>query len=141
VIVGLAEDLDSEADALAALQVAEVERRLRYPEAFEQTRRGAFLDGFSLHAGIRYALAVLMRSRYRSRCRWAELVREHAALRASESALREREEYLATTLDSIGDGVIATDAENCIVRMNPVAELLTGWNLAEAKSRPLGEVF
>jgi len=71
----------------------------------------------------------------------AELVREHAALRASESALREREEYLATTLDSIGDGVIATDAENCIVRMNPVAELLTGWNLAEAKSRPLGEVF
>jgi hypothetical protein len=53
VIVGFDEDLDSEADALAALQAAEVERRQRYPEPFEQTRRGAFLDGFSLHAGVR----------------------------------------------------------------------------------------
>jgi Putative transposase len=53
VIVGFDEDLDSQADALAALQAAEVERRLRYPEPFEQARRGAFLDGFSLHAGIR----------------------------------------------------------------------------------------
>jgi Putative transposase len=35
------------------LQAAEVERRSRYPEPFEQARRGAFLDGFSLHAGIR----------------------------------------------------------------------------------------
>jgi hypothetical protein len=53
VIVGFDEDLDSQADALAALQAAEVERRLRYHEPFEQARRGAFLDGFSLHAGIR----------------------------------------------------------------------------------------
>jgi len=51
VIVGF--DEDSEADALATLQAAEVERRLAHLEPFEQSRRGAFLDGFSLHAGIR----------------------------------------------------------------------------------------
>src|SRR6266568_3230842 len=52
-LVGPDEDLASEEDALAALQAAEVERRLRYPEPFEGRKRGAFLDGFSLHAGAR----------------------------------------------------------------------------------------
>ena len=47
------EDGETEEDALAALQAAEVDRRLRYPERFEQTRRSAYVDGFSLHAGVR----------------------------------------------------------------------------------------
>jgi PAS domain S-box-containing protein len=57
------------------------------------------------------------------------------------AALRESEESLATTLDSIGDAVIATDTDGRVVRMNPVAEELTGWRLAEARARPLVEVF
>jgi len=52
-LVGHDDDLASEEDALAALQAAEVERRLRYPEPFEGRKRGAVLDGFSLHAGVR----------------------------------------------------------------------------------------
>jgi hypothetical protein len=46
------EDGETE-DALAALQAAEVDRRLQYPERFEQTRRSAYVDGFSLHTGVR----------------------------------------------------------------------------------------
>ncbi len=62
-------------------------------------------------------------------------------LRRSEAALRESRENLATTLRSIGDGVIATDAEGVIVYMNPVAEALTGWTETEVRGRPLSEVF
>lgn len=60
---------------------------------------------------------------------------------AAEKALRESEENLAITLDSIGDAVIATDAGRKVVRMNSVAQALTGWSLAEAKGRRLCEVL
>ena len=59
----------------------------------------------------------------------------------AEQALHEREKYLAVTLNSIGDAVIATDASGCITQMNDVAETLTGWDRADAYGRPLRDVF
>ncbi|MEY4883577.1 MAG: hypothetical protein RIS34_1431, partial [Pseudomonadota bacterium] len=59
----------------------------------------------------------------------------------TESALRQSEENLAITLQSIGDAVIATDSAGLITRMNPTAERMTGWPLADAAGRPLTEVF
>jgi len=44
-------------------------------------------------------------------------------------------------LQSIGDAVIVTDANACITHINPVAQTLTGWPLAEARGRALTEVF
>lgn len=73
--------------------------------------------------------------------RTAELGRELAARHAAEAALRESEQSLDITLHSIGDAVLATDLEGRITRLNPVAERLTGWTLAEASGRPVGEVF
>src|SRR5436190_2953307 len=58
-----------------------------------------------------------------------------------EHALRESEESLATTLNSIGDAVIASDTEGRITRMNPVAVKLTGWTMEEARGKRLSEVF
>lgn len=55
--------------------------------------------------------------------------------------LLEKEELLSITLQSIGDAVISTDVQGLIVHMNPVAESLTGWTLAEAKARPLDQVL
>lgn len=52
-----------------------------------------------------------------------------------------REENLSTTLNSIGDAVIVTDARGRVTRMNPVAELLTGWTSDQACGRPLSESF
>ncbi|MEE9616022.1 MAG: ATP-binding protein [Anaerolineae bacterium] len=59
----------------------------------------------------------------------------------AEQALRESEQWLSTTLKSIGDAVIATDAQGLVTLMNPVAENLTGWGEAEAMGKPLENVF
>lgn len=55
--------------------------------------------------------------------------------------LRQSEQSLAITLQSIGDAVIATDAQGRVTRMNNTAQSLTGWPLGEALGRPLPEVF
>lgn len=59
----------------------------------------------------------------------------------AEKRLRESERRYAATLASIGDAVIATDPEARITFMNPVAEFLTGWPVADAMGRPLREIF
>jgi PAS domain S-box-containing protein len=58
-----------------------------------------------------------------------------------EKALRQSDERHRITLESIGDGVISTDLEGRVALMNTVAEALTGWSTAEARGRPLDEVF
>ncbi len=60
---------------------------------------------------------------------------------SAEAQLRQNEENLSITLHSIGDGVVATDAQGHITRMNAVAERLTGWPLPDALGKPLTEVF
>ena len=56
--------------------------------------------------------------------------------RAEELLLAESERF-RTTLASIGDAVVSTDAEGRITFLNRVAETLTGWRFDEARGRPL----
>jgi PAS domain S-box-containing protein len=67
--------------------------------------------------------------------------RSFALAQSRTEALRASEEQLATTLRSIGDGVIATDAQGRITFLNAVAERLTGWRQSEAHGKDLHEVF
>jgi PAS domain S-box-containing protein len=48
--------------------------------------------------------------------------------------------YLLTILASLAEGVIATDRDGKVVRMNPAAERLTGWRAESAVGRLLDEV-
>jgi PAS domain S-box-containing protein len=80
--------------------------------------------------------------------RTAELATANAALRRTleelETTHREKSETLArlaTTLRSVGDAVISTDAVGSVQFMNTIAESLTGWSEADAQTRPLNEVF
>jgi PAS domain S-box-containing protein len=52
-----------------------------------------------------------------------------------------REQWLNTTLRSIGDAVIACDPEGSVVFMNGVAEQLTGWKEGEAHGLPMARIF
>ena len=55
--------------------------------------------------------------------------------------LQASEEKLAVTLNSIGDAVIATDAQGQVMLLNPLAEQLTGWSQEEAYGHPVEEIF
>lgn len=77
------------------------------------------------------SLANLIKENFRQK----ERLQEEIAYR------KEGEENLRITLDSIGDAVIATDTEGHIVRMNPIAERLTGCSYEAANGKPLGEIF
>jgi len=58
-----------------------------------------------------------------------------------EEALFREKESAQITLQSIGDGVVTTDAEGCVEYLNPVAQELTGWSTEDAIGRPLEEIF
>jgi len=58
-----------------------------------------------------------------------------------EEALFREKESAQITLQSIGDGVITTDAEGNVEYVNPVAEELTGWKVDDASGRPIDEIF
>jgi PAS domain S-box-containing protein len=71
----------------------------------------------------------------------AHVLAEAHQRKRAEEALREQREWLRVTISSIGDAVIATDAEARVAFINPVAETLTGWKMQEADGRPLAEIF
>ena len=66
---------------------------------------------------------------------------QYRTLFRAEEARRMSEERHRITLMSVGDGVIATDAQGRVELLNPVTETLTGWSQDEARGRPLEEVF
>ncbi len=59
----------------------------------------------------------------------------------TEEELTRSREDLRTTLNSLADGVIATDKNGIITKMNPVAEKLTSWSVEDARGKDLNNVF
>jgi PAS domain S-box-containing protein len=98
---------------------------------FERVARGSLI-ALAIGAALLFAFLALIGALLRM-----DLVKRHEA----EEQLRLSETELRTTLRSIGDGVIATDAAGRIVLMNSVAEKLTGWPEAEAIGRDVSDVF
>jgi len=72
---------------------------------------------------------------------YALITRQLRETRQAQRALADSEEGLATTMQSIGDAVLATDTEGRVTRMNPVAEQLTGWTFEMARGLPIDVVF
>lgn len=58
-----------------------------------------------------------------------------------EKTIKEHRQWLLAVLNSISEGVAASDTSGLIKFMNPVAEALTGWSQADAIGRSPAEVF
>jgi PAS domain S-box-containing protein len=71
----------------------------------------------------------------------SKIIRDITALVHAQDEIAEQRERLRVTLRSIGDAVLATDAQGRVTYLNPVAERLTGWVSEDAAGRPLEEVF
>ena len=72
---------------------------------------------------------------------YVKVTRDLSERKAAEDALRQSQQWFLTTLQSIGDAVIATDAAGDVKLINPIAQSLTGWTEDEATGRPLDKVF
>jgi len=74
-----------------------------------------------------------------------EILSKQCAQALQRATRLEREDqariWFSTTLRSIGDAVIATDAGGHVTFMNPVAEALTGYSESETLNRPLDDIF
>ena len=62
-------------------------------------------------------------------------------LQQTNITLQISEEKFSVTLNSIGDGVIATDDRGRVTLLNPLAEKLTGWKQADAAGHPVADIF
>ena len=88
-------------------------------------------------AAFALALLVVLLVFLQTALLWAD---SRTILRA-QTELQRSEAHSSRILQSIGDGVIVTDPDGRITRLNPVAEKLTGWTLTEAAGAPLVDVF
>ncbi|MGO9376783.1 MAG: PAS domain S-box protein [Syntrophobacteraceae bacterium] len=116
----------------------------RTPSIWKQYGRYliAFI-GFSLAQSFLIISLLLQRRRRRAAEEALERHLEHL-----EELVEDRTEHLAiqrewlqVTLTSIGDAVIATDAEGRVTFINPVAAALTGWEPEDAVGQPVQSVF
>ncbi len=130
-------------DALRASadEFLSAETRIRASRSFTSLR----VDNLTLYGliGLAAILGVLLAweiSRlFRKLAGTYNLQMQEVKRRGDESYAREQ--WLNTTLRSIGDAVIACDPEGKVVFMNSVAEQLTGWKETEADGVLLSNIF
>lgn len=117
------------------------EERLRDERlaASRKTLRYVNLSMVALCLFVGGVLAALGRKQLMNLSRAFNTALDTAQANAMEA--RAQKEWLHTTLTSIGDAVIATNADGAVTFMNPVAERLTEWTSQEAADKLLAEVF
>ena len=113
--------------------------RARRIERWHDQVHNLLLALLFLALGMGLLIGLFTRSRLHSVSAAYRTSLEILSRRAEE--LFQSEQRLRTTLDSIGDGVIACDFDGRVQMMNPVAMELTGWSQSEANEQPLEKVF
>ena len=122
----------------AIIAIAEQNRKDRIAQWRQQTR---YLLLLLILLALAIGLLIGLYTRSRLESAYTAFRRAIDLQRRRAEDLFLSEQHLRTTLASIGDGVIACDAEGRVQMMNPIAQELTGWTEAEARNLLLDEVF
>ncbi len=113
--------------------------------AFQITKFGEVLGSFNLYATEKAYFTQEIKALLEEMTTDISYALENFELdeykQQAEAILLEKEEKLSITLDAIGDGVVVSDEQGKIVRMNPIAETLTGWKLEQAQGHLFSDVF
>lgn len=123
--------MDKIRQLMAQMLRQETSLELARMAAYQRSVRSTILSIY--FASILAALGLLLLA-YRI-LREMDLREKHGA------DIREREEWFRVTLTSIGDAVIATDRQGMVTFVNPVATQLTGTTFAQAKGKPIQQIF
>jgi len=123
--------LDSVRDTIQALLTNQHELLTDRSRHTTRTYRVALVTSFLGGLAALWSLSAFLR-----------LLRRHLRTRAQGAAdLNAHRKLLKTTLASIGDAVLTTEARGNITFMNGVAQELTGWSSDDATGQPLDAVF
>ena len=123
--------MDSIRAALMQMYSSELELRIARLALSERSHWIALLSG-AMAALAAITLALVTATYF-----WRD-VRSRERARAE---LYEQKEWFSTTLSSIGDAVIVTDAKGNVSFMNKVAKTLTGWEGSAAAGQRLTDIF
>lgn len=93
------------------------------------------------NTGMRLTCSIMLNDRTNTASGFALVIPDQSRLMRAEAELAEQQAHNRLILELLKEGIIITDAELNIMRMNPVAESLTGWPAYEARGHGINEVI
>jgi len=119
-----------EATILARLRQGE---RIDHYETVRRRKDGRHIDVALTVSPVRDAQGTIIGA--------SKIARDITERKQTKRAIAEAHGRLATTLESIGDAVLATDLQSRVTYLNPIAEQLLGYTTQQAMERPLEKIF
>lgn len=113
-------------------------RRRQYRRAQRLQRRELYS---LLISALIVGIALALFTRHHVKAISLSYLRRIAEITVRSEEVRVSQEWFQTTLESIGDAVIACETGGAVTFMNGVAEKLTGWALKDATGHLLEDVF
>jgi diguanylate cyclase (GGDEF)-like protein/PAS domain S-box-containing protein len=120
----------------------ETYRQMLQPLENGQSRQVQFTSHQKRKDGTQYPVEVhLHKSNYQNRSVYVAVLFDITKRIQTEQALMRERQLARITLESIGDGIITTDAQGHVEFINPVAEQMTGWKYEEIHQQPFMDVI
>lgn len=131
--------MDNVRDTFSEMLTIEANRHKQLSAEAPDIERSESISILAASLFIAFTVALFTRQRLRMVSRNYDSAL--ATLQERSNQLFQSRQWFQTTLESIGDAVIACDMQGRVQFLNAVATGLTGWGAPEAIGQPLPEVF